>query len=262
MGHTQTIQAKGGAALIGRISSYLEIVNRDPHSTAFVPLAEVYREIGLLDYALEVARLGTRMLPHHSPGFETLGRILGQMGYIDEAMSAYGQALSIDAQDLPALLGLARLHLVRGERAEARRILSEAAQYHPEDEMVENMLLALDLPRPLGGRLPTLPDAPAAMTEAAPAAPAAAVDDAPIPTATLAEIYLKQGLVDQAIRVYREILRLEPGNATALRRLRELCPPPAPATLDTAASPRKQRQPLEILEDWLQRLQTRRAHVQ
>ena len=110
--------------------------------------------------------------------------------------------------------------------------------------------------------MPTLPDAPVAMAEPAPAAPAAVADDAPIPTATLAEIYLKQGLVDQAIRVYREILRLEPGNATALRRLRELCPPPAPATPDAAANPRKQRQPLEILEDWLQRLQTRRAHVQ
>jgi tetratricopeptide (TPR) repeat protein len=260
MGHTQTIQAKVGAALIGRITTYLEIVNRDPHSTAFVPLAEVYREIGLLDYALEVARLGTRMLPHHSPGFETLGRILAQMGHIDEAMSAYGQALSIDAQDLPALLGLARLHLVRGERAEARRILVEAASYHPEDEMVESMLAALDLPRPLGGLMPTPADAPAPLAE--PAHAPAAADDALIPTATLAEIYLKQGLLDQAIRVYREILRLEPGNATALRRLRELCPPPAAATPDTLASPRQQRQPLEILEGWLQRLRTRRAHVQ
>jgi tetratricopeptide (TPR) repeat protein len=260
MGHDQTIRVKGGAALIGRISSYLEIVNRDPHSTAFVPLAEVYREIGLLDYALEVARLGTRMLPHYSPGFETLGRILAQMGYIDEAMSAYSQALRLDAQDLPAMIGLARLHLVRGERDEARRILIEAARCHPEDEMVENMLVALDLPRPLGGH-PPLQAEPPVVEATADSLAAEPAGDAPIPTATLAEIYLKQGLVDQAVRVYREILRLDPGNAIAQRRLQELCPTPA-AAADTAAGPQRTRQPLEILEGWLQRLRTRRAHVQ
>ena len=45
--------ASTGGSLIGKIGSYLQIVAKDPSSTAFVPLAEAYRQTGLLDDALE-----------------------------------------------------------------------------------------------------------------------------------------------------------------------------------------------------------------
>jgi tetratricopeptide (TPR) repeat protein len=259
------IQARSGGSLIGRISSYLQIVSKDPHSTAFVPLAEAYRQIGLLDDALEAARRGTGMLPHFSPGFATLGRILGQMGHIDEAMAAYSKALSIDRQGQSALVGLARLHLVRGEREAARKILNEAAEYHPQDEMIENMLVALDLPRPWGRPQPEMPG------EAAEEETADNAGGEPIPTATLAEIYARQGLTDQAVRVYREILRLDPNNTAAARRLQELSADSSPAPVQSAAPPAAppqaapsalpSRQPLEIMLGWLQAIQARRSHV-
>jgi tetratricopeptide (TPR) repeat protein len=270
------MQPKGGGSLVGKISSYLQIVSKDPHSTAFVPLAEAYRQIGLLDDALEAARMGTAMLPHFSPGFATLGRIFGQMGRIDEAMSAYAQALSIDRQSQSALIGLARLHLVRGDRDHARRILLQAAEFHPQDEMVENMLVALDLPRPWQKRPVATPieDSAAGSVDAAKLAAEPAAGE-PIPTATLAEIYAKQGLRDQAARVYEEILRLEPDNSLAARRLGELRGVPMVATapvaplspvaaspLSSSIQPRASRRPLEAFESWLQAIQIRRAHVQ
>lgn len=274
------IQTRDTSNLIGKISSYLQIVSKDPHSTAFVPLAEAFRQIGLLDDALEAARLGTGMLPHFSPGFATLGRILGQMGRIDEAMSAYARALSIDRQSQSALVGLARLHLVRGERDMARKILLQAAEFHPEDEMVGNMLVALDLPRPWSEDLEVVPTAvPVAGQVPAAGEPQADAEPGgePIPTATLAEIYVKQGLPDQAIRVYEEILRREPGNAAALARLAELrgvpaeasvaapaveaAPAPVAAPAVEAAPVREPRTPLEEFERWLQAIQLRRAHV-
>jgi tetratricopeptide (TPR) repeat protein len=270
------MQPRGGGSLVGKISSYLQIVSKDPHSTAFVPLAEAYRQIGLLDDALEAARMGTTMLPHFSPGFATLGRILGQMGRIEEAMSAYARALSIDRQSQSALVGLARLHLVRGEREFARKILLQAAEFHPQDEMVENMLVALDLPRPWQKVTVAIPAEAAVVDSVVAEEPAAdPVAGEPIPTATLAEIYVKQGLTDQAVRVYEEILRLEPDNAMAAHRLGELrgapavVPEPAVIPAPVAALPppppsetRTPRQPLDIFENWLQAIQIRRAHVQ
>jgi tetratricopeptide (TPR) repeat protein len=282
------VQQKGGGNLVGKISSYLQIVSKDPQSTAFVPLSEAYRQIGLLDDALEAARLGTNMLPHFSPGFSTLGRILGQMGRIDEAMAAYARALSIDRQSQSALVGLARLHLVRGEREQAKKILLQAVEFHPQDEMIENMLVALDLPRPWQKTPPvaqveaTAVDNVAATDEPATSTAASAVERAvetrtsePIPTATLAEIYAKQGLTDQAIRVYEEILRLEPDNATAVHRLAELRGTPIVAAEPESALPpveavpspapvqaRESRPPLQVLESWLRAIQIRRAHVQ
>lgn len=211
-------QTSTGGSLIGRIGSYLQIFAKDPSSTAFVPLAEAYRQIGLLDDALEAARLGTKMLPHFSPGFSTMGRILGQMGRIDEAMSAYAKALSIDRQSQAALVGLARLHLIRAERDMARKILKQAEEFHPDDEKISDMLNALDLPRPWAQikqasqiqevvpRDSELPDKPGE----------------PIPTATLAEIYVKQGLFDKAINIYQDILKQSPDNQAARSRMTEL----------------------------------------
>ena len=266
------IQVKDSSSLIGKISSYLQIVSKDPHSTAFVPLAEAFRQIGLLDDALEAALLGTGMLPHFSPGFATLGRIFGQMGRIDEAMSAYARAISIDRQSQSALVGLARLHLVRGERDQARRILLQAAEFHPEDEMIANMLIALDLPRPWGDKpvaAAAIVPPPVAVVEEEPPAVDASVE--PIPTATLAEIYAKQGLVDQAVRVYEEILRQDPANAAIAGRLAELRTVAAPAShpvVESVEPPpsavsrsREPRQPLAVFESWLLAIQARRVHV-
>jgi tetratricopeptide (TPR) repeat protein len=210
--------ASTGGSLVGKIGSYLQIVTKDPSSTAFVPLAEAYRQAGLLDDALEAARMGTAKLPHFSPGFSTLGRILGQMGRIDESMSAYAKALSIDRQSQSALVGLARLHLILGERDQARKILKQAEVFHPDDEKISDMLNALDLPRPwaeikLAAEREEDPDS----KEIAPDEPSE-----PIPTATLAEIYVKQGLLDKAIRIYQDVLKQDPGNSNVLERIMQL----------------------------------------
>ena len=106
-------------------------------------------------------------------------------------------------------------------------------------------------------------------------------------TNTLAELYLGQGLVDRAVEVYRSMLRVDPGNVRARRRLGELtagsgeenertvgqedapiaAPDPpgqsdiaVPAALriaaqserrETGAAPRPRRQTIDRLEKWL-----------
>ena len=214
-------QGTHGGNLISKIESYLQIVTKDPRSTAFVPLAEAYRQVGLLDDALEAARLGTYMLPHFSPGFATLGRILGQMGRIDEAMAAYARALDIDSESQVALAGVARLYMIRGERDEARKILRQGAECHPGDETFRNMLKALDLPRPWAEihSSPQIGDTCKELGQGTLGPVHIPEEGKPIPTATLAEIYVGQGLIDKAIKVYEEIHLADPENASVRARL-------------------------------------------
>ena len=49
------------------------------------------------------------------------------------------------------------------------------------------------------------------------------VDSLPhVATATLAEIYLQQGLKEQAAQIFRQLLELNPGDASAKKRLEEI----------------------------------------
>lgn len=101
-------------------------------------------------------------------------------------------------------------------------------------------------PAPIA-RMETAASAPAAPAAApAPAASAAGAGAAKrdaLETNTLAELYVKQGLPDRAIEVYRSMLRVEPGNLAARHRLAELeaaaaaAPAPAarPASTKSAA---------------------------
>ena len=254
--------ANTGGSLIGKIGSYLQIVAKDPGSTAFVPLAEAYRQVGLLDDALEATRLGTKRLPHFSPGFSAMGRILGQMGRIDEAMSAYARALSIDRQSQAALVGLARLHLIRGERDQARKILAQAKEAHPGDDKISDMLIALDLPRPWD-QIKQIPQVKSDVSTET----VAAETGEPIPTATLAEIYVKQGLIDKAIKIYNDILMKDQGNSTARERIMQLKrgsgnePQAGPGSEKEVAVEAKSRAPLAVMQRWLSVIKQGRANV-
>jgi hypothetical protein len=89
--------------------------------------------------------------------------------------------------------------------------------------------------------LPAPAPAPAAAVDAAPAAASATLPGttltlpgssapaeapsgatAPFSSSTLAELYHQQGLADQAVAVYRQVVQQEPANEKARTRLREL----------------------------------------
>jgi hypothetical protein len=56
----------------------------------------------------------------------------------------------------------------------------------------------------------------------------AAATGTPFSSSTLAELYLRQGLVDRAVAVYRQVLDEEPENTKARSRLAELEGPAHP----------------------------------
>jgi len=262
------------ASLLGKIAGYIEILSKDPHSTAFVSLAEAYRQMGLLDDALEIVEKGVAFLPKFSPGYTCLGRIQGQRGELKAAYAAFSRALEIDPDSVPTLKGLARVCGVLGQKERSRELLERASHIQPEDAAVAKMLAAL-------GPAPSAPVAVVPAQELIPAdndADASEAEDAraPIATATIAEIYVKQGLLGKARQVYRGLLQANPGNAGLEERYRELdrqlkgegataVAVPEQATSSVSASAGSaggdDEQSLATLRRWLDAIRDRRDHV-
>lgn len=265
------------ASMLGKIASYTEILHRDPRSTVFVSLAEAYRQMGLLEDALEVARRGVAALPRFCPGYTVLGRILAQQNQVTEAKKAFSAALAIDPDSISALKGLARVYGRLKWRDEARKVLEKAAQVDPEDEWVARMLASLG-PAETKATRETPENAVDASNPAADDQQAAAGDegDSPIATATIAEIYVKQGLFSKALQVYQGLLKANPGNEQVRERCRELEGQISAAAQGTAplgqdanqegtgmdVPEKTQMLAVELLNRWLDAIRDRRArHV-
>jgi Tfp pilus assembly protein PilF len=85
-------------------------------------------------------------------------------------------------------------------------------------------------PPPESGSAAEAPEGPESARAPAPhappgepsTAPATDPESAPLSSATLAELYLQQGLLERAVEVYRQVLQHEPSNSRARARLDEV----------------------------------------
>ncbi len=258
-------------SMLGKIAELTETLAKEPRSTVFVSLAEAYRQMGLLDDALEIAAKGTRSLPNFGPGYLTVGRILIQKGQLEDAAQALESALHLDGDNLPALKNLGRIRLKQGDKNRAGDLLRKAAGLKPDDPEIAKLLKVCG---------------PAKVNEAPSGAPAGTAKSsakaAPISTPTLAEIYIRQGFYKKAMRIFLEILKNDPGNseirrsAIALKRRmemgenqdspveessREVTDSGSAAPVESAPTA-IENGPRQIFEKWLEAIQIRREDVQ
>ncbi|HEX9872941.1 MAG TPA: tetratricopeptide repeat protein, partial [Deferrimonas sp.] len=149
-------------SLLGKIAGYTEILAKDPRSTVFVPLSEAYRQMGMLDDALQIARQGVTALPRYCPGHISLGRVLAQRGDLNRAIAAFEAALAIEHDNLTAIKGLAKVRILNRQPEEALQILLRGATINPGDDGVRKMLASLGPVHSRGAVVPeaSLPDEP------------------------------------------------------------------------------------------------------
>ncbi len=210
-------------ATLSQVARYAQSLARDPKSTDFVPLAETFRQCGLLAEACAVAEKGVQTLPDHGPGHIVLGRIQAQLGELSHAMSSFESALVLDENDPDAIKGLARVCALAGQPSRARTLLLRMLQLQPGDASAEKMLAGLP-PEPAPVVVPPVAKGEEKTVETmdAPRRRSSAPANAPISTVTIAEIYVRQGFTQRALKVYRDLLQADPHNAEIRRKLVEL----------------------------------------
>jgi pentatricopeptide repeat protein len=216
------------------IEALKEKMGRDPFSRAFLQLAEEYRKEGQYAEAVRVCQEGLARHPAYHTARILLGRTYLEAGDLGEARRSLSEVLELAPENHLAAKLLAEVQRKMGDTRGAAETYRAMLSHYPGDREVEALLQ--DLVKAGAGGPAEPPGPPVAagaarpLRDVAPAPPSGSPADADLPeeqpdalqTNTLAELYLRQGLVERALDVYREMRRVDPGNTRASRRLEEL----------------------------------------
>ncbi len=259
------------------IKLYEEILERNPDSYAFIPLAKLYRKLGLPDDALAVAKRGTGRYPNLVAGQLELGLACHELGLKGEGRAALEYVARITPENVQAQRILSEIYADAGDSAAAEsalRIVLDLAPNDLESRVILDSLArmtgaveevttaestesgALDIAgtdsfgtESYGEELLFAEPMPAVATETieldeeiheltddciieeleevaedewAVGQHESDIGLAPVVSATMAELYVKQGFNDLAIGVYRQLVAQHPMDTELLVRLDEL----------------------------------------
>lgn len=84
------------------IEKYQLILAKDPNSQVFAPLAEAYREMGLIKEATQIVTAGVQRHPQFVGGLVTYARIFREIGKTDAALEALKKATALSPENILA----------------------------------------------------------------------------------------------------------------------------------------------------------------
>jgi tetratricopeptide (TPR) repeat protein len=101
------------------LEQYQKLLESDPKSKAFAPLADGYRQRGLLQEAFKLCEVGLKHNPSYASGHLAMGRILKTQGQLHEALKYFMTAVTLSPENLLAyqLLGDTFLDLKQAKEA-------------------------------------------------------------------------------------------------------------------------------------------------
>ncbi|MEE8487906.1 MAG: tetratricopeptide repeat protein [Gemmatimonadota bacterium] len=238
------------------IQRFEDQYRQNPDSLVFARLADAYRKAGDPKRALEILESGIGRHRNYPSAHIIRAKTCIDLGQSGSAEEAYLRVLELDSGNLVALRGLAALARERGDLAGARQWFQRISglDQGSQDAVDEDFTDAPDPAATSGNRhLPSgvdpLPrteeewwtpdsesDSPSVEPEdAEPAADGQAeawwfedpdegepASDGDLLTRTMAQLYEKQGLVEEAAAIYRELLSDRPEDKemqTTLARL-------------------------------------------
>lgn len=202
-------------------------------SLAFARRAESLLRSRAFDEAAAVLAEGTKKHPAYLTGFLLLGRAHKEGQRHAEASTALEKALQIDPRCPAALSLLAEISETLGDGAQAVLHLGLLAAQEPWDEKYQatyrrSRALAAPIPKaskpePAESKIRAPVAAMPVWEEDDLEAEEEEAEGAPnVATITLAEIYFQQGLKEQALQIYRQILDYQPENQSVMKRIGEI----------------------------------------
>jgi len=166
--------------------------------------------------AVSVCKKGLERHPRNTNGRVVLGRVFHQQGKNSEAAGELKKALEIDPENLMALSLLGAISMAKNDFQAAIEEFQKILALNPDDEDAQKSLKTA-IEKAASHRsteTPAKKDTVAVVVKG----------DAKGSTATLtmAELYLKQGHLDDAIDVYQELLAADPQNLMLRQKLADI----------------------------------------
>ena len=107
---------------------------KDPHSKAFLPLAEEYCKVGMWEEAVSVLEAGLKQYPGFITAMVVLGRAYDQLNQATKARAVLEGAIKLSPENLRAHRTLMRIYADQGLKQEAMKSCRVILSMNPKDE--------------------------------------------------------------------------------------------------------------------------------
>ncbi|HEY5627330.1 MAG TPA: tetratricopeptide repeat protein [Nitrospira sp.] len=128
---------------IDRLATQLAM---DPHSKAFLPLAEEYCKVGMWEEAVSVLEDGLKHYPAFITAMVVLGRAYDQLNQPTKARAVLEGAVKLSPENLRAHRTLIKIYQAQGLTAEALQSCEVILSVNPQDEEALSVQAALGVP--------------------------------------------------------------------------------------------------------------------
>ncbi|MBC7372306.1 MAG: hypothetical protein H7326_12110, partial [Bdellovibrionaceae bacterium] len=126
------------------IEKYQLLLQKDPNSQVFAPLAEAYREIGMLKEAELVVRVGVKRHPHFAAGYVVYARIARDLERFDDCLKLAQKATELAPENLMAHQMQAELHLQLKQPKQALKSFKMVLFLNPQSEKARKAVSKLE----------------------------------------------------------------------------------------------------------------------
>jgi len=121
---------------------------KDPHSKAFLPLAEEYCKVGMLEEAVSVLEVGLKQYPGFITAMVVLGRAYDQLNQATKARAVLEGAIKLSPENLRAHRTLMRIYAAHGLKQEAMKSCRVILSMNPKDEEALSVQASLGVQEP------------------------------------------------------------------------------------------------------------------
>ena len=219
---------KTGVDFIKTEEKYEEILAKDPSSSTFVFLAQILYRQNKLDRALSVLINGLRYNKNNITGRFLLGKIYYERWIIEPAKKELETVYGLAPDNLAAGKMLVQIYKSEENYKRALEVLRFVHEFHPSDEAIRSeikeLMEKIENETKKDGETPAAWEnfsAPGGTKKIEAAESNEAVSETELITETMADLYMKQGIYDKALRVFEKILENDPTNSSVRKKYDE-----------------------------------------